>query len=190
MKDQVVCRIGEFTIKSGVVVVSDPCYDSIDHARCFCRNNGQLPKVMKGTWNAQVYENDRGRISMLLCSHESYPLSDIPTSAIRYWKRMPWVVAVDSGQAGVFDKKAWRDDETVKGVERLHDEIICADEPWYSICCDRTLSEVGAGVIPWGVVSSSGYGDGSYDAYYLEQDGKVVAIAIDFLMFNDEEESA
>jgi hypothetical protein len=52
---------------------------------------------------------------------------------------------------------------------------------WYEICCDKSLSNIGAGVINYGVVSSSGYGDGGYDTYAVyNQDGKVVGIKIIF----------
>lgn len=52
---------------------------------------------------------------------------------------------------------------------------------WYEVCCDKTLSNVGAGAIRNGVVSSSGDGDGSYDAYAAyDKDGRVVAVKIKF----------
>jgi hypothetical protein len=52
---------------------------------------------------------------------------------------------------------------------------------WYEVCCDKTLSDVGAGVINYGCVSSSGDGDGSYDGEYLtDSKGRVVSIKINF----------
>lgn len=53
---------------------------------------------------------------------------------------------------------------------------------WYSHCCDLTLGKQQAGVILYGVVSSSGYGDGYYTALrHLNAAGKVDCIAVLFL---------
>ena len=54
------------------------------------------------------------------------------------------------------------------------------------MCCDRTLNEIGAGVIPFGVVSSSGLGDGQYTCEVAKQDDVVVGIQVNFL--EEEEE--
>lgn len=52
---------------------------------------------------------------------------------------------------------------------------------WYEICCDKSLSNIGAGVIRNGVVSSSGYGDGGFNTYIITDDnGKVVGIKLVF----------
>ena len=48
---------------------------------------------------------------------------------------------------------------------------------------------MGAGVLEYGVVSSSGYGDGSYTAYVARNDNnQVIAVRIVFLSKYDEEE--
>jgi hypothetical protein len=39
----------------------------------------------------------------------------------------------------------------------------------------------------FGVVSSSGYGDGGYSAYAYESNGKVVGVMIDFGLLPDED---
>lgn len=52
-------------------------------------------------------------------------------------------------------------------------------EPWYNANCD-ILSKM-AGVIPYGTVSSSGFGDGSYYCYYIEDNSEIVAIKIVFI---------
>lgn len=52
---------------------------------------------------------------------------------------------------------------------------------WYDICCDKSLSNIGAGVIRNGVVSSSGYGDGGFTTFAVyNQDGQVVGIKLRF----------
>ena len=97
---------------------------------------------------------------------------------------------VDSGQFGYFDHDEYRNDNIVQGVERVTpDDVICDDEPWYSICCDRTLSKDKWGEIPFGIVSSSGYGDGSYPTYGIKDvDGKEWVGFVTLFIWDDDEE--
>jgi hypothetical protein len=55
------------------------------------------------------------------------------------------------------------------------------------MCCDKTLSKM-AGVIPFGVVSSSGMGDGTYICEVAKENDEVVAIQVTFLEEEQEEE--
>jgi hypothetical protein len=52
--------------------------------------------------------------------------------------------------------------------------------------CDKTLSDNMWGAYGYGVVSSSGIGDGSYDLYTLiDNDEKVVGFFLDYLIDED-----
>ncbi len=63
--------------------------------------------------------------------------------AVKGWKKQPFEVGIDSGQAGLFDDIVYaRDDDT-----------------WYRSCSAIILKAPGAGVLKNGVVSESGYGD-------------------------------
>ena len=186
MRDLESKRIGTFEVKSGKVRISDPCYE-LD---TWCA--GTINKVRKGVWQAEVIKSDEGswgnRCAVLLAYHKDFTVDHDDGRFIN----QDIDVGVDSGQAGIFDLKHFKDDGIVANVERVGGEPICADEPWYSICCDRTLSEEGAGIIPFGCVSSSGYGDGSYicstitDTYNPKCE--VVAIKIDFGIIEEVEE--
>ncbi len=161
--------VGEFEIVSGRAIISDPCYD----IGTWCA--GVLDKVMNGTWTAYIVTNEHGRVDKLLA------LTGNPYRLLA-WESTAATIGVDSGQAGIFDADHFKKDEDVSSVARLGSEIVCEDEPWYSICCDRTLNtEHSAGVIPYGCVSSSGYGDGSYRCYIQKDNqGFIVGIQIDF----------
>ena len=169
--------IGEFEIVSGRVIVSDTCYD----IGTWCA--GVLTNVMNGPWTAFVVALEGGRVDKLLAFHGN-------VDRVLPWQSTPLTIGVDSGQAGIFDAEHFKKDEDVKSVARLGTEIICEDEPWYSICCDITLhSEHSAGVIPYGCVSSSGYGDGSYRCYIQKDDqGFVVGIQIEFITAEEMED--
>lgn len=162
--------IGEFDVVSGEVVVSDPCYS----LGTWCA--GDL-KAVNGRWAASVErQQDRGmgeRIGCLVVRHVDCPEGEL-------WIPVSITVGVDSGQAGVFDATHYKDD-TLEEAQSLTEPLL-PDEPWYSLCCNRTLSEKEAGVIPFGAVSSSGYGDGVYNASAIfDAEGRALAVRIIFI---------
>ena len=168
--------VGRFRVVSGRVIVSDPCYE----IGTWCQ--GILEKVRKGQWEchvslAQEGASDTG-VAELVARRASLPTPFNPS-----WIEERFEVGVDSGQAGIFDMAHYRDDRVAQAVERLGRETICPDEPWYSLCCDRTSgSAMGAGIIPYGVVSSSGFGDGSYRCFtQRDREGYVTAIRTVFI---------
>ena len=186
-----------FEVVSGKVRVTDPCYD-ID---TWCA--ASVENVKNGKWNAYVRKTDQGewgeRCSELFVWHADYEKDEV-FGKITYEAKgndrvleyksggmksveISSEIGVDSGQAGVFDSKFYKDDKSIEGVERSGEsEIICEDEPWYSICCDKTLGEQGWGTIPYGAISRSGYGDGGYDAFKcLNSKREVVGIRIVFI---------
>jgi len=165
-------NIGTFKVVSGKIMVSDPCYEK----DTWC--NGVLNNVKNGNWIAEIELNEEKRVSRLIA------ICGNGKNIRGGGRKENFTVGVDSGQAGIYDLKFFKDDNVVKNVERLNpDNTICKDEPWYSINCDRTIGKEKAGVIPYGCVSSSGYGDGSYDCYtWTDKSGKIVVIEIKFLL--------
>jgi len=170
----------KFEIKSGKAVLSDPCYE----LGTWCQ--GVVDKVKNGEWIGDVDYLDAGdwgrRVTALLSHHKDYHTTADEVFATG--EKLPFDGGVDSGQFGHFDYDGYRNDETIAGVKRISEDadIIREEEPWYSICCDRTLGDKRFGVIPLGVVSSSGYGDGSYDTYGVKNaDGEYVAFATMFI---------
>jgi hypothetical protein len=172
-----------FEIKSGKAVLSDPCYD-LD---VWCM--GIIDKVKNGKWVADTYHvNSWGRrVAVLSAHHIDHKLD--PLEIQEEGELLPFDGGVDSGQFGYFDFDGYRKDETILGVERIAKDpqhIICADEPWYSMCCDRTLTGDNWGVLPLGVVSSTGYGDGSYPTYGIKNaEGEYVGFTTIFIAEDD-----
>lgn len=96
------------------------------------------------------------------------------------WEICDFSVSVDSGQAGVFDSAHYHDDSVSAGMPGPEHDF---DTVWYNHCCDLTLGEQQAGVIP---VSSSGLGDGCYTALqHKNEQGQVDGIVILFLPEED-----
>ena len=169
--------LGTIEMVSDRMAVSDPCYDT----DVWCR--GELKDVLPGTWGASVIKRDEGEWGMrvaklvaVVAVHKEYVDSDMEPMTLA-----PFEVGVDSGQAGLFDAQHYRDDAVVVDP----DTAVNGNESgalWYMHCCHLTLTKLAAGVMPYGVVVSSGYGDGSYDCFYgRNSDGKIVRVEIEFI---------
>jgi hypothetical protein len=172
--------LGTFEMVSSRMAVSDPCYD----ADVWCR--GELENVLPGTWQAYAIKRDKGewgpRVVRLVAVHREY--ADTCEFAAEL---APFEVGVDSGQAGLFDCLHYRDDTVA--VEHPNVSRKDAGMLWYMQCCCRTLTREAAGVMPYGVVASSGYGDGSYDCFVSRNsDGKIVCVEIEFIPEEDDDE--
>lgn len=178
-------ELGTFKITSSKIRVSDPCYD--DDVWC----KGTVENARKGTWKAFSITSEEGnwgnRVAGLIAYHEDS--SEPEGLEDSEWEHQEFEVGVDSGQAGIFDEKFYRDDDATNSYEYIGSPLCDFEKDgdnWYNVCCDITLysgktQAGGAGVLPYGVVSSSGFGDGGYNCYVKkDDDGKVVAICIDY----------
>ena len=167
-------ELGKFRMVTGTVIVSDPCY-VIDGG-----SQRVIENVLNGDWDCKVVCLE-GRVAELLARHSA----NLRSSA--KWTEAAGKIGVDSGQAGIFDESHYRDDDVENGIKRIGPDVICPEERWYSLCCDRSLnSKSGAGVIPFGVVSSSGYGDGEYNCY-IQRDKKAQVVGIKIVFITAEE---
>lgn len=145
--------LGTFEVVSGRLIVTDPCYAE----NVWCCN--ALETVRNGTWNAAaVYDGASSypHVTCLIVEHEC--AESLPV----IMEDAPFSVGVDSGQAGFFDAAHYRGDRAID-PDRTPTEHA---DLWYDHCCQITLSRQQAGVLPYGAVSCSGYGDGCYDCYY------------------------
>lgn len=170
----VVHYLGEFECVSGTLRVSDPCYEDL---KTWC--SGQLLKCKIGKWKAFVQysnEDDWGlRVCKLMIS-SMYNFEIIPPL-----HRTNFQVGVDSGQAGFFDLKHFND----SSIAVLTEHPLTGENAWYDMCCEKTLGAEQAGIIPYGVVSSSGYGDGGYTCKYSKMNSEIIYAEIVFI--GDEE---
>jgi len=145
-----------FEVTSGKVTFGDPCYET-----------NKSVKAKNGQWTALVEKSDEGswgvRVRKITVHHESFN----PTE--RRLLPRNFTFGVDSGQAGVFDGGPY---STRSGVLR---------ESFYDACCKATLSRPSCGYVSGGFVSSSGYGDGVYDAHVLSIDGEAVCVELTFI---------
>ena len=161
------------------VMVSDPCYSV--PTWCQIKLNSVLPGKYKT--NCRITNNSGWgeRCSVLLAVHEDYVTQDLS------WRNHPGDVGVDSGQAGIFCMTGYRNDEVAEGITSPETDFVLPyndseGDMWYEKICRFTLSGQRWGVYDTGVVSSSGIGDGGYRCLVAKKNGKIVGIAIDYLM--------
>ncbi len=172
-KDAKSIEIGTFEVASDQLVVSDPCYSVKDEGL-----HGNARPVRRGRWKATIVRIDAGdwghRNAELIAVHSG-------AAGTPSWKKQEDVLGVDSGQLGVFDRARYSDDTLVPKDYQWKDKPIDPEQPWYSLCCEKTLSDAGAGVVPFGAVSSSGLGDGAYEWFLWKEKEEVVGVKVLFL---------
>ena len=174
----------EFEVKSGSIVCSDPCYV----IPTWCQ--GVVDNVKNGTWIAEVIETDEGdwgkRIALLGIKHKDVDEPDANVDIMNF------AGGVDSGQFGFFDKDFYRNDELAKDLDKENfgeNYDTQEGDTWYRACSKLTLGNDQWGVLPNGVVSSSGFGDGSYDVYGAKDgSGEYVYFSVIFIHEEDEED--
>lgn len=143
-------KVGSFQVTSSRILISDPCYENYS-SRC-----SGIIEVPNGKWNA-YYVRERNITKELTVVH-----SDYAYDLFFNWEICNFSCCVDSGQLGFYD---W--------LEFNHQYD-------YDKFCDLTSSKIETGTNEYGVVTSSGYGDGDYKCYTYHEDNNVVAIKVVF----------
>jgi len=107
------------------------------------------------------------------------------------WELSDIDVGVDSGQAGFFDVFKYAAAVSDKDDSRSRrDSQDSSFEDFYGRVCDLTLDDKSFGVVEFGVASSSGYGDGSYNCYFRRNSlGEVIEAVITFIHDDEDEDS-
>jgi len=181
-----------FEITSGKAVLSDPCYE----LGTWCQ--GVIDNVKNGKWVAILEQSDEGAWgtrNSILMSLNVEAMKNNPKLEMQLMSSgelLSFDGGVDSGQFGHFDFANYRKDETAVDLPKVWDDERESQEgdKFYRACCFQTLEkEDSFGVLPFGCVSSSGYGDGSYPTYGIkDENGEYVGFMTIFIGDEDEEE--
>ena len=162
-------------------MVSDPCYDK----GLWCQ--GIIKNLLPGKYHCYIDEFYTGswghRIGFLHVIHDDYLKVSLDDFVGKNLENVS--IGVDSGQCGIYDVSYFNETRN--------------DEEWYKRACDLTYIEdrssddihpfTGGIIDGKGVVSSSGYGDGGYHCLTRKNDeGKVIAITVDFFVKDELEE--
>ena len=153
-------EVGTISLNSRVRI-SDPCYDM----DTWCA--GSLENVLPGTYRCFYQRTGEGRVAAIKVTHEDYSSEEYEPDELQNID-----VGVDSGECGIYDE-----DYFAKN---------CKDKEWYeSTFVQRDAMPLDDKAF----ISSSGYGDGSYDCFVARNsEGKIIAIRITFISFEDEDE--
>lgn len=151
------------------VYISDPCYD-ID-TDCQAKVDNILPgeylcfsnmSYISDTWKFRVQD-------ITIINKDYYINEDILDKLI--YEHLDEEIGVDSGQCGIFDSEYYK--------EKHKDDL---DEDWYTRIFDITDDYFSGTIDNLGLVSVSGYGDGTYTAYVAKNtEGKVISIKVIFI---------
>lgn len=174
-------QLGFFIQSSDTILVCDPATPKAD------KNLSLLKNVEQGAWQAaaQIVSTDKGEvpgtpmIAFLLAKSSSCPLNFQQMLEQAFlWPKLQNVYT-DTGAMGLFDAKYYQD-PTPFGIPPVHG----SEKKWVKSCMELIAESPNACVLPHGVLSMSGEGEGLYDGYFLRNAaGRVIAIAVDFLLY-------
>lgn len=182
--------LGSINPDSESIIIGDPCYlhndkNNIDDNNLFLKINNF---VRNKPWIGYSILNKESRVKALIatCYKSEY---NYPINKLEFLGN----IGVDSGQAGIYNLSSMFQTISLDDFEKdengnLKNEIIDKENMWYSLCCDKTLSEDMAGVFKGCIVSSSGWGDGCYDVWVGKIGDLVDFIMIEFDDDNEDEE--
>lgn len=145
----------EFNIKEGEkLVLSDPCYELEES------NTGTnfILNAKSGVW---MYDFNKETKTLDVYESKSYHLvkeDGINSSIFDEINEFP----VDSGQVGVFLEKSYQKDSLVENIQFEDEFFENMAEKWYRACCEVTCSNYDMGFVPYGFVTRTRYGDGTY----------------------------
>ncbi|MRX74339.1 DUF4241 domain-containing protein [Bacillus lacus] len=174
--------LGTFQVNSGELVVTDPCYPPEELDEEGEELSLLLTPACKGEWIATAFLEEDGTVARLIAVHSGFQVRD-------EWMEMEIEIPVDSAQAGIFDADSYGRDEEIsyeiENVQKL--ELNEEGLKYYAACCDITSTDDQGGVLESGAVTVSGLGDGLYPVFVqFDEEGKVAAAAIDFLLEEEE----
>jgi len=162
-----------FQVTSGALRVTDPCYEM----DVWCAET--IENVCNGTWFANVGYDQRGNVAYLAIRHESAAVID--NTSASGWQSADQEdvsIGVDSGQAGFFDLAPYKAQADTKG-DASQD---AAHTAFYNRVCEITNAKKPFGVIEFGAVSRSGYGDGDYRLFMRrDAEGSLIVAMIVFI---------
>jgi len=150
--------------------------------------DGGMDAGMAGIFDDKYYKVDYSE-DYLQVGHKEYydrqDASSIPSDEHFYRSLIKSVKEILGSVQDKDNKKQL--EENIEAWEKKIELLKQGEDPnppkptrdWYEVCCDKSLSIYGAGVIRNGCVSGSGYGDGGYTTLVAKNSkGKVVGVKL------------
>ncbi|WP_026828565.1 SMI1/KNR4 family protein [Exiguobacterium artemiae] len=144
-------RIGRFMVEGNELIVTDPYYGLEEDTDLQLI----LSNVKSGSWTAAIIYTEDEWVKQLLVFEGDKKRSG-------KWRRQEKLVVVDSALVGIFDRTAYRQNQAME-----FETIVSSDDQ--------------AGIVSFGAVSTSGFGDGLYDVdIQYDVSRQIVGVRIDF----------
>jgi hypothetical protein len=175
--------LGTFEATGTQLVVSDPGYD-LDTLRVPSLG-AVLSNCQSGTWRAEVVLKHFDPPGFPLTSELRAIHNRTTDPSALKWEKQSNGISTDYAQAGIYDLAHFHDRSLVPpdikwtiGQSGPADP----DDLWYSYCCELTCGRPDGSILPFGVVTNSGKGDGGYE-YSIAHDtrGKIIGVWILFV---------
>lgn len=131
-----------FIIKSGRMVIADPCVfeDTLDAV--------SLRNVRSGIWTAHFTYNYLGQLEHAIAKHEK-------PSILSHREKL-FEIEVQSEQIGFFDRKFYRNDQIAKELPIEPYRIVKKGDLWYCAMCYITNhGPIGAGSYGYGAITDT-----------------------------------
>jgi len=160
-----------FTLKSGKIIVSDPCYDLKNHEYNECNfvHDAEI-----GDWEVLVnYSGDKPKKVKIYSLNHTIQDED--------YNCITRDICVDSGMVGFYDLLHFQDDTIIDNLDNFYSDGIVhlfPDKKWFSANYGVSQGQAKAGCLPYGFVTSTPYMVGCYDLYCAKIDNKVVGLEI------------
>lgn len=160
MDQRVERELGTFEVKSGRLIVSDPCYDR--DVKCIVEG------VANGTWDAAITLEYDSVAELSVAKVGSKITRDQVIEPVKF------DVGVDSGQVCIVDEEVYP-----QGDPGEVDDLTT----FYGRACQSTEIELGDIIENQrGVNVRSGDGDGTYEAFVArDKDDRIVALRVVFI---------
>ena len=176
-----------FTDHCNVLIAVHESFDKLVHTdKRLTTINGGMDAGMAGIFDDKFYKKNYkkdyfqvGRLEYDYSSTSHYRTHDVEHAQAMLDKSKQ--ISSRKELIPIYEEMLAQANDRLTNPKALDYSKAAPTRDWYEICCDKSLSNVGAGVIDYGVVSSSGYGDGGYSTYAVyNQDGRVVGIKLRF----------
>jgi len=144
-------RLGRFMVEGNELIVTDPYYGLEEETDLQLI----LSNVKSGSWTAAIIYTEDEWVKQLLVFEGSKKRSG-------KWHRQDQPIGVDSALAGIFDGTAYRQHPAME-----FETVDSADDQ--------------AGIVSYGAVSTSGFGDGLYDVdIQYDISRQIVGVRVNF----------
>lgn len=144
-------RIGRFTVEGNELIVTDPYYGLEEDTDLQLI----LSNVKSGNWTAAIIYTEDEWVKQLLVFEGDKKRSG-------KWHRQEQSIGVDSALVGIFDLTAYRQNQATE-----FETVVSSDDQ--------------AGIVSFGAVSTSGFGDGLYDVdIQYDVSRQIVGVRVNF----------